>query len=159
MISAGPGLVQSRSALTATPPLPNGQRLLFFDIPRRICRVTTEIAQCLHTASAVLNTRCAPPTATPRLLRLRRIYHSFSAGLPPKRLIKLRLRDRLCISIRGGHPLIMPNSSYQICRLINQNTRPCIDAKNQVFQKLFIPSERIAGRRYDNPLHTHKAKD
>ncbi len=110
-------------------------------------------------ASAALNIQCSLPAAAPRLLTLRRVCHYCSAGLPTHCLIKLQFRDWLCISIRRGHPLIMPNSSYQICRLINQNTRPCIDAKNQVFQKLFIPSERIAGRRYDNPLHTHKAKD
>ncbi len=71
-------------------------------------------------ASAALNIQCALPAAAPRLLTLRRVCHSCSAGLPSQRLIKLQFRDRLCIRMRTriSHQPIMPGFSCQVCRMV-----------------------------------------
>ena len=68
-------------------------------------------------ASAALNIQCALPAAAPRLLTLRRVCHSYSAGLPSQRLIKLQFRDRLRIRTHRGRPLRIPGFRCQVCHL------------------------------------------
>ena len=69
-------------------------------------------------ASAALNTQCAPQAAAPRLPMLRRTYHYSSAGLPTQCLIKLQLRDRLCMRTRISHRPIVFGFRCQVCRLV-----------------------------------------
>ena len=72
---------------------------------------------------ATLNIQCTLPAAAPRLLTLRRVCHFCSAGLPSQSLIKLQLRNRLCIRTRTGtrisHQPIVPCFRCQACRLSN----------------------------------------
>lgn len=155
-----PGVVQDpllvTSALTiASWTSVNSIRLSHDSYPR----TQSKLHNVYTTALLVHNTHRTQPASEQHIPTLRRICHSFSAGLPPQRPIKLKLRDRLCISIRRGHSLIMCGFPYQICRLTNKTTRLGIGAKIQVFQILCIPSQRTAGRRCDNPLHTQKAGD
>ena len=81
-------------------------------------------------ASAVLNIQCAPQAAVPRLPKLRRVCHYCSAGLPSQRLIKLHLRDRLCIRTRTGtrisHQPIVHGFRCQVCRLVKLQLGDCL---------------------------------
>jgi len=49
---------------------------------------------------------------------LRRTCRYYSAELPTQRLIKLQLRDRLCIETRIVQQPIMPGFRCQVCRLV-----------------------------------------
>ena len=44
--------------------------------------------------------------------------HLRSADLQPQRLIKLQIRNRLCIRTCGLRPLIMARLRHQVCRLV-----------------------------------------
>ena len=59
---------------------------------------------------------------------LRRVCHFCSAGLPSQRLIKLQLRDRLCIRTRTriSHQPIVPGFRCQVCRLIKLKFGDCL---------------------------------
>ena len=69
-------------------------------------------------ALAALNIQCALPAAAPRLPMLRRVCHYCSAELPTQCLIKLQLRDRLCIRTRISHQPIVSGFRCQVCRLV-----------------------------------------
>ncbi len=88
---------------TSTPAMAEWQSITFVRYSEKLePRNTRKLHIVFNPASAVLNIRCALPAVGPRLLtfRLRRVCHSYSAGLPSQRLIKLQLRDRLCIRTR-----------------------------------------------------------
>ena len=79
-------------------------------------------------ASPALAIQCALPAAAPRLPKLRCVCHSCSAELPTQCLIKLQLRDRLCIRIHKGRPLIIPGFRCQVCRLVKLQFADCLTA-------------------------------
>ena len=79
-------------------------------------------------ASAALHIQCPLPAAAPRLPKLQRVCHSCSAELPTQCLIKLQLRDRLCIRIHKGRPLIIPGFRCQVCRLVKLQFADCLTA-------------------------------
>ncbi len=84
---------------------------------------------CLYKpASAVLNIQCALAAAAPRVPMLHRPCHSLGAGLPTQCLIKLQLRDRLCIRMRTriSHQPIVPGFRCQVCRLVKINFGNCL---------------------------------
>ena len=73
-------------------------------------------------ALAALNIQCALPAAGPRLLTLRLVCHSYSAGLPTQCLIKLQLRDRLCMRTHISHQPIVSSFRFEVCSCSNSSS-------------------------------------
>ena len=68
-------------------------------------------------------TKLAPASSPPTL---RRMCHSYGAGLPPHCLFELQFQDRLCIDTRIVHHPIMPGFCSQVCRLVKLKFRDCL---------------------------------
>ena len=58
------------------------------------------------------------PVPDPRQSARRRIYHLYSAGLPPQCMVELQFRNRLCIDTRIVQRPIMPGFRSQVRRLL-----------------------------------------
>ena len=67
------------------------------------------------TALAVHNTDRTTPALGTHLPTLRRMCHSYIAGLPTQNLIKLQLLVRLYIRTRRVRMLILPGFRCQVC--------------------------------------------
>ncbi len=99
-------------------------------------RNTPKLRIVFNPALAGLNIQSALPAATPRLLTLRRVCHSYSAGLPSQRPIKLKFRDRLCIRMRTrtrmSHQPIVSCFRCQVCRLVKLQFADCLTASGAI---------------------------
>ncbi len=79
-----------------------------------------------NVTSAVICIQRAPPVAGPRLPKLRRVCHFCGAELPAQRLIKLQIRNRLCIRTRISHQSIMAGFRFEVCRLVKLQPGDCL---------------------------------
>ena len=71
-------------------------------------------------------TRRTTPAPDPHQSALRHMCHLYSAGLPPKFLVKLKFLDRLCIDTHTVQQPIMPGFRSQVCRLVKLKFRDCL---------------------------------
>ena len=71
-------------------------------------------------------TRRTTPVPDPHQSTLRRMYHLYSAGLPPQCLVEFQIRERLCIDTRIVQQSLMPAFRSQVRRLVKLKFRDCL---------------------------------